>query len=129
MGMYRFARYAMVGASTLLLDLGMLYIAVSILNIPYYIATPIAFLIAVSCNYILSRKIVFTGSARGWRMGYVYFSLVGILGALTTTGIMTILISSYGMYYLVARVIVAGIVGMINYLFNLYFNFKVVGRH
>lgn len=125
----RFARYAAVGVSTLLLDLGMLYIAVSIIGIPYYFATPCSFLIAVSCNYILSRRLVFKGSARTWHGGYAYFIIVALLGAAVTTGSVAVLVSLFGLYYLFARVIVAGVVGIGNYLFNLYVNFRVAGKH
>jgi putative flippase GtrA len=127
--LWRFARYATIGVSTLLFDLGMLYIAVSIIGVPYYIATPITFLIAVSCNYALSRRFVFKGSTRSWHGGYTYFAVVAILGAVVTTTLVATLISYLGLYYLVARVLVAGLVGIGNYLFNLHLNFKVAGKH
>ena len=125
----RFIRYASVGVSTLLFDLGMLYVAVSLIGVPYYVATPITFLIAVSCNYVLSRHFVFKDSARSWHVGYSYFAVVAILGAFVTTALVAGLVSYLGLYYLVARILVAGLVGIGNYLFNLYFNFKVVGKH
>lgn len=125
----RFARYASVGVSTLLLDLGMLYIAVSIFGIPYYLATPCSFLLAISCNYMVSRNFVFKGTQRSWHAGYAYFAIVALFGAVATTGLVTVLVSLFGMYYLLARIMIAGIVGMANYLFNLHINFKVVGKH
>ncbi len=128
-GFQRFLRYAAVGATTLLFDLGMLYVAVHFLQVPYYIATFIAFLIAVSCNYTLSRKWVFKGSGRQWHHGYAYFALVALIGAAVTTTLVTGLVSLFGLYYLLARILVAGIVGIGNYLFNLHLNFKVVGHH
>ncbi len=125
----RFVRYTAVGVSTLLLDLGMLYVAVSIIGIPYYLATPCSFLIAISCNYILSRHLVFKGTQRGWGEGYAYFALVALVGAAVTTGLVAVLVSLFGLYYLFARVMVAGLVGIGNYLFNLHVNFKVAGKH
>jgi len=107
----------------------MLYVAVSLIHIPYYIATPCTFLIAVSCNYALSRRFVFKGTGRSWHGGYMYFGVVAVSGAIVTTALVSILVSFFGLYYLFARVIVAGIIGMGNYLFNLYLNFKVVGKH
>lgn len=125
----RFGRYAIVGVSTFLLDLGMLYAAVSLIGIPYYISTPCSFLIAISINYALSRHFVFSGTYRSWSHGYTYFALVALAGAAATTSLVAGLVWFFGLYYIFARIIVAGIVGMGNYLFNLYFNFKVVGRH
>jgi putative flippase GtrA len=125
----RFLRYAIIGVSTLLLDLVMLYIAVSVFGIAYYFATPCSFLIAITCNYMLSRRYVFTGTERSWRLGYAYFALVALLGAGITTGLVAGLVSLYGVFYLFARVLVAGVIGIGNYLFNLFINFRVAGRH
>ncbi|HEV7121605.1 MAG TPA: GtrA family protein [Candidatus Paceibacterota bacterium] len=122
-------RYAAVGVSTLLFDLGILYVAVSVLEIPYYVATPSTFLIAVSGNYVLSRHFVFKDSIRSWHGGYAYFSVAAILGAFVTTTLVVAMVSSFGLYYLMARVLVSGLIGLGNYVFNLYFNFKVVGQH
>lgn len=125
----RFAKYAGVGVSTFVFDLAMLYALVHFAGITYLIATPCAFLFAVSCNYAVSRTLVFRGTDRGWNEGYAYFILIALLGAGVTTGLVATLVSLLGVYYLVARVLVAGVVGMGNYIANLYFNFSVAGRH
>lgn len=125
----RFVRYVAVGVSTFVFDLAMLYLAVSVFAIPYYIAIPLAFLVAISCNYALSRMLVFTGTERTWHGGYAYFALIALGGAGATTGLVAGLVTLFGLHYLSSRVIVAGVVGIVNYLFNLYLNFKVVGKH
>ncbi len=125
----RFLRYAAVGVSTLLFDLLLLAVLTEVLRVPYYLATPFAFVIASSINYTLSRRHVFSGTERGWKTGYGYFIIVAAIGAFITTSLVVLLVTYLGLYYLVARVLVAGLVGMGNYLFNLYVNFRVVGRH
>lgn len=127
--LFRFSRYATVGVSTFLFDLGMLSVAVSFFHVSYLIATPCAFLIAVSCNYAISRKFVFGKTERTWHGGYAYFALLALSGAALTTGLVAGLVSVFGLQYLIARSIVAGAIGMVNYLVNLYFNFKVAGKH
>lgn len=125
----RFLRYAAVGVSTLALDLSLLYAATSLLGIPYYLSTPGAFLIAVSLNYFISRRFVFRGTERAVHHGYAYFIGAALLGALVTTGAVTLFVTFAHLYYLFARVLVAGFVGIANYLFNLYLNFRVAGHH
>lgn len=125
----RFLRYAAVGISTLAFDLVLLYAAVTWLGVPYYIATPCSFLIAVSLNYAISRRTVFHRTERSWRGGYAYFALAAALGALATTTLVALLVSGFHLYFLLARILVAGAVGMANYLFNLHFNFRVAGKH
>ncbi|MBM3271673.1 GtrA family protein [Candidatus Kaiserbacteria bacterium] len=128
-GIKRFARYASVGVSTFLLDLALIYAAVTYLHAPYAPAVFVSFLIAVSCNYALSRAHVFKGSERKWHHGYASFMGVALIAASVTTGLATALVSLLGVQFLVARTIIAGLVGMGNYLFNLYVNFKVAGSH
>lgn len=128
-GVNRFLRYAGVGVSTLAFDLVLLYAATSVIGIPYYLSTPACFLIAVSINYFISRRHVFTGTERTVRRGYTYFMAFALLGALATTSLVALLVTFAHLYYLFARVFVAGVVGMSNYLFNLYLNFKVAGEH
>lgn len=125
----RFFRYALVGGSTFAFDLLLLYIVTEFLGVPYYIATPGAFLVAVSINYLISRKFVFRGTVRGHKVGYSVFITAALLGAFVTTFGVTLLVTYAGLYFIVARVLTALVVGMGNYLFNLFFNFKVVGMH
>lgn len=125
----RFSRYASVGVSTFLFDLGILYIAVTGFGVAYYVATPIAFLIAVSINYAVSRSYVFRGTTRVWSHGYIYFLCVAGIGVIATTTLVAFLVSFLALHYLFARVLVAGIVGFANYFFNLYVNFNIAGKH
>lgn len=125
----RFVRYAAVGVSTLTFDLVLLYAVVEFLGIPYYLAVPFCFLIAVSINYLISRTHVFRGTLRSFRAGYLYFLLAAGGGALITTSGVAFLVEIAHAHYLPARLGVAGIVGMTNYLLNLHFNFRVAGHH
>jgi putative flippase GtrA len=125
----RFLRYATVGGSTFAFDLVLLWIMTEFLSIPYLVSTALAFMVAVSINYFVSRKYVFKGTSRRIHHGYVYFILIAVGGALAVTGAVALLVTTLAMHYLVARVLVACVVGIGNYLFNLHFNFKVVGHH
>jgi putative flippase GtrA len=128
-GVLRFVRYSVVGIATFLFDLALLYYAVQFLGIPYYAATPLAFLVAVSCNYSLSRSFVFSKTERRWHTGYLYFIAIALIGAFLTTALVVFLVAKLGLFYIVARVLTAGLIGSGNYFFNLYWNFKVAGKH
>ena len=125
----RFLRYAVVGVTTLSFDLLLLFVVIEYGGIPYYAAVPLCFAIAVSINYLISRKHVFHGTTRNFHTGYAYFLLTAGMGALLTTSGVAFLIEFFGVHYLPARLGVAGVVGIANYLFNLHFNFRVVGLH
>jgi putative flippase GtrA len=42
--------------------------------------------------------------------------------------LMYVFVDMLGFDYIFSRVIIAGVVGMWNYLMNLYFNFRVAGK-
>jgi putative flippase GtrA len=125
----RFFKYALVGGSTFALDLLLLFLFTHVFGWHYLFATGIAFLTAVSINYLLSRRFVFKGTLRSVHAGYVGFLSIAALGLLWVTGLMFVCVEYLGWGYLPARVAVAAVVGIWNYLLNLYVNFKVVGMH
>jgi putative flippase GtrA len=128
-GVRRFIKYSGIGAGTFLLDLTILFLASSYLGVSYFIATPCAFFVGISFNYFISRRLVFKGTTRAVYHGYINFAVVGILGAVITTGLVFMFVHFLALYYLIARILVAGIVGVGNYFINLYLNFKVNGNH
>ncbi|TAJ15917.1 GtrA family protein [Patescibacteria group bacterium] len=125
----RFVRYFAVGGSTFLIDLAILYALTTFFHVPYQIAVAIGFGIGVSLNYFIARRFVFKGTERTMHHGYVYFLSAGILGIIAVTSLVSLLVESFGFSLIVARVLVSGCVGIVNYLFNLHVNFKVVGKH
>lgn len=125
----RFIRYGMVGGSTLLIDLTILYVLTEIFSVHYQIGIAVGFLIAVSINYLVSRRWVFKHTDRGFLMGYVFFIKFALIGLFLTMSITWYLVEVLGVYYLASRLGAAGIVGVSNYLSNLYLNFRVAGKH
>lgn len=125
----RFLRYVVVGSSTFLLDLSLLYVFTDYLRVNYILAAGMSFAVAVSLNYVLSRRYVFHGSDKDWKTGYLHFLYIASAGVVLVMGGMYLLIGLLQLSYLLARVIVAGVTGMWNYLLNLFVNFDVAGKH
>jgi len=127
-GMKRFVSYASVGVSTFLFDLFLLFVLIDFFHVQHILATGMAFLIAVSFNFLISRKVVFKGTERPPGKSYVAFILIAGMGLVFVTGLMYVAVDILGIYYLLSRILIAGVVGMWNYLLNLYVNFKVAGK-
>lgn len=125
----RFLKYSTIGFFTFLLDLALLYFLSDIVLVNYVVAAGIAFVIAISVNHSLSRKHVFKGTVRTWKIGYVNFLLIALIGLLIVTGGMYVLVGLLGVNFLVARISIAIITGLWNYTVNLFANFKVAGKH
>lgn len=125
----RFLKYMMVGGSTFLFDLLLIYLMTEFFGVPYWVSTAVGFLIAVSINYFIARRFVFKGTQRKIHHGYLYFIALAGGGAFLVTAAVAGLVAAFALHYLVARVLVACVMGTANYLFNLHFNFKVAGHH
>ncbi|TIH20135.1 GtrA family protein [Marinifilum sp. JC120] len=127
-GILRFIRYTCVGGGTFLFDLAMLYLFTDKLDWAPVFAAGLAFFIAVSINYLISRKLVFKGTTREFKQGYLGFILIAGTGLVVVTGGMFVMVDILKWQYVVSRILVSLITGMWNYLFNLYVNFKVAGK-
>ena len=125
----RFLKYTLVGGSTFAFDLLLIWLMTEFLGVPYWASTAIGFVIAVSINYFVARRYVFKGTERKIHHGYLYFISLAGGGAFLVTAAVAALVATFALHYLVARVLVACVMGMANYLFNLHFNFKVAGVH
>lgn len=125
----RFLKYTMVGGSTFAFDLLLIWLMTELFLVPYQVSTALGFLIAVSLNYLIARTYVFQGTARRLHHGYLYFLLIAALGAVLIALAVAGLVTYLALHYLVARVLVACVVGILNYLFNLHLNFRVAGHH
>ena len=124
----RFFRYTVVGGSTFLFDLSLLWILIEKFHVYYLHAAVSGFLVAVSVNYFLSRRWVFKGSQRRLAVGYLYFLKTAVVGALATGFLMWLFCTTTHGPYLLIRIIIAAIIGTVNYLIHLYLNFRVAGH-
>jgi putative flippase GtrA len=127
--MQRFLKYSFIGGSTFAFDLLLLFIFTDFLHFNYVLAAGVAFLIAVSINYYFSRTLVFKGTKRDMRAGYLYFLLIAGTGLFFVMSAMFVLVDVLNLHYLLSRVCIAGVTGVWNYLTNLFFNFKMAGKH
>jgi putative flippase GtrA len=125
----RFFKYALVGGSTFAFDLLLLTIFTGSLHWDPVWSAGIAFLIAVSINYLISRKFVFKGTLRSVHAGYGGFLLIGGCGLAIVTGGMYLLVNVLEWNFVISRVLIAFVTGTWNYLLNLYVNFRVAGKH
>ena len=121
----RFLRNALISLPTFLGDLGLLVVLVRYLHLDYLLATIIAFLTANMLSYLLARRLVFAGSRRGLKAGFVYFLAIAALSALMLTPLMWMLVGVFRFDYVLSRILAASIVGVGGYLLNLLFNFRV----
>lgn len=61
---FRFIRYSIIGISTFAFDLFLLFLLIDHFHIHYLPATALAFLVAISLNFLMSRYTVFHKTER-----------------------------------------------------------------
>ena len=128
-GLRRFARYAGFGGFTFAFDLILLFVFTDVFGWNYALSAAVAFLFAVSINYLVVRNLVFPGSNRRISQTYPTFIAIALVGMSIVTGLIIIFVEYFGWHYLMARIVIAAIVGIWNYSMNLFFNFRVAGKH
>ena len=122
----RFFYYTIAGTSTFALDLLLLTLLTSFTSIPRPIAIGACFFDAVSLNFLLCYHWVYRGTPQEEKRGYVYFlsfALVGVAVIITLTESIIVL---FDVPLLMARIAVGVLVGIINFLLNTFFNFKLI---
>lgn len=122
----RGSKYGLVGFVTFLLDLAMLTALTSFTSISSSLAIAIAFLIAVSINFTISYHWVYAGTERSFHGGYIFFISLAFVGAIIISLSTSWLVVQFALPLLFARVVVGCIVGIINFLINTFFNFKLL---
>lgn len=121
----RFVQYGLVGVSTYLLDLLLIFILRTFFGSPDWLAVAIGFMIAVSVNYLISYFWVFEGTERDKVSGYIFFFFISITGLLIIVTSTVFIKNYFSIDLYLARTIVAGFVGTCNYLVNSIFNFRI----
>ena len=129
LSLVRFLKYVIVGVSTFIFDLILLYIFIDIFLWNYVIATGVAFVVAISVNYFFSRRYVFKGTLRSFYAGYVVFMVIASMGIGVAMLGMALMVGIFHFRILDSRIIIAGVVGIWNYLMNLYVNLKVMDEY
>ena len=121
-----FARNTVASFFSFGLDVALLWVLVELFEFAYIPAAAVAFIVAMTLHYALSRAWVFRGSDRGLARGYFYFLINAGIGLVTTLAVFAALIEFTGLFYLVARVISSAIAGVLVFVLNAMFNFKAL---
>ena len=114
--------------STLVFGVGLLLLwaLVELGNVDEVLAAGIGFLTANSIHYVLGRGWIFRGTDRAVTSGYALFLVNGGVGLGLTMAIYAALLQLTALDYLVARVLVSVVVGLVMFVFNAVWNFRVL---
>ncbi|MEP2735586.1 MAG: GtrA family protein [Erythrobacter sp.] len=119
-------RNTVVSTAAFLASLGLLWLLVEFGGTDKIVATGISFIAANTLHYVLGRTWVFRGTDRAVGTGWVLFILTGLFGLTLTMGLMALLLEYTAINYLIARVLVSVIAGLMMFVLNAVVNFRRV---
>ena len=121
---FEFMRYLLVGGTAFLVDYGIFFLTKTFFfdvygNIGVYIATALGFTAGLIYNYILSVAFVFESAKeqhKGRTVGaFALFVVIGVIGLLLSEGGMYLFYGLASVHFMIAKVLVAGVVLIWNY--------------
>jgi dolichol-phosphate mannosyltransferase len=108
-------RFCMVGASGVVVNAAALFLMHGPLRLPLTVAAVIATEVAIISNYTANNVITFPG--RRWSLRRLArFNVASLVAAAIAVGILTVLVSTAHIHYLVADVIAIAIAATFNYV-------------
>ncbi len=117
-------RNTVVSTGAFLVGLGVLWLLVEQAGVAKVPATGVSFIVATSLHYVFGRTWIFAGTQRGVASGYAYFLINAGIGFVVTTGLFALLIAVTPIHYMVVRILVSLVAGLVMFLLNALFNFR-----
>jgi dolichol-phosphate mannosyltransferase len=121
------AKYYAVGASGILVNLGLLYYLTEYVGLWYFLSYALAISVSITSNFILNKFWTFRDSIDSQKtiVMYVKFVSVSMLGMTIQLGSVYVLVESLTVYYMLAALISICIAGAINFIINRRWTFGV----
>ena len=119
-------RNTVASSSAFMVGLGVLWLLVEWLGTDEVVAAGIGFVIANTLHYALSRVWIFRGTERGRATGYALFLINATVGLVVTMVLYAAVLEFTAIHYLVARVIVSLVAGLMVFVLNAVFNFRQI---
>lgn len=120
------ARNTVVSCGVFAFDLALLWVLVQAGGMDTLVAAAIAFIAANGLHYVFGRTWIFRGTERGVGAGLVYFLLNAGIGLAVTMALYAAILAFTPIHYLLARVIVSVVGGLIVFYLNATLNFRSV---
>jgi putative flippase GtrA len=109
-------RFGVIGACTVALDFGLLYVLVNVAHLNYFLSALVAFTTASILNYLLSRQYVFLAGRFGTGPEFTIFMVITGIGLGLNQLTMWALVGMAGIHYMLAKCASLTIVTCWNFL-------------
>ena len=117
-------RFALVGASGYLVNLAVFALAVHALGADHRVAATLAFVVAVTNNFVLNRSWTFPVSGRRVHRQALRFFVVNVAGFLVNLAVLELLVVGFDVAELPAQAIAVAVAMPVNFLGNRQWTFS-----
>ena len=122
----RFLKYSISNSLFLLpLDLGLLFLFISILKTNYFLAVAAAFTFTSIFSYFLNRNMAYIGTKTKHSQSFPYFILFSILGLLITIFLGGYLVTALRINYILAKLASSTLDGVTSFILHAFITFKI----
>lgn len=119
----RIVKYFLVNSSGFIIDLVLIWWLTDKIKLHYLTSVAVGFLVATVINYLGNREWTFKGTAIKATVGYGRFLMISLGAFIVVLFLMYLAVDILQIYYLLARVMVAIIVGLLGFLLDAKFSF------
>lgn len=112
----QYLKFSVAGISAFLIEYGGMIILKEYVHLHYLLATMIAYIISVLYNYVLSSRWVFPSEKKKDKKVLILFILLGLIGLGLNELLMLGAVSGLGIDYKIAKLAVALIVSIYNFI-------------
>ena len=125
---HRFVRFCVVGGSSAVLAVGLLYIAVDVLRQPYLPAFAAIFVVVNVYAYALSRRYAFTSTAVGVRTGLARYLTISAASLIFNALVLAGLVELLGLRPVIASALIGIANAPLNFLLHRKLTFSLPMR-
>ncbi|WP_374411620.1 GtrA family protein [Novosphingobium colocasiae] len=120
------ARNTVVSTFAFIVGLAVLWALVHLARADKVVSAGVSFITANTLHYALGRSWIFAGTQRALHTGYALFLVNSGIGLAITLALFALMVEGAGVNYLVARVLVSVVAGLVMFLLNATLNFRRV---
>lgn len=113
----QFMKFGVVGAIAFVIDYGLLALLTELFGINYLVSATISFTVSVIFNYVASMRYVFRHKEdMSRRREFVIFVVLSVIGLLINNFVMWLGVETFGVHYLVVKIVATAIVMVWNFV-------------
>lgn len=120
-----FFRFCLVGGTSATASVGLLYLLVDIVHMPYLPAFVLAFVLVNACSYMATRRFAFNTSTVDMRAGLLRYFVVTGTSLLMNSILMVVLVEGFGLNPVLANIVLAAVNAPLNFLVHRRVTFGV----